>query len=100
MCLQPNPRLCAQLAPPEAHTAATPALWAVVGPVRDYAVTNAEWDKHSRRTAYLVHHYLSYHLAAGVSGLLLYADSLGRAMLQKEPLLAPYLRDRTLRCVL
>jgi hypothetical protein len=97
-CLRHIPDVCRSLAPPERHTPDTPALWSVIGPVRDYSVQPGEgWAEQARRTSTWVAHYLSYHLAVGVSGLLLYADQWQRGMLVEQEVLRPYLRDGTLR---
>ena len=44
-------------------------------------------------------HYLAYHVAMGMSGLLLYTDAVQRHYLRKQLVLQPYLRAGHLRCV-
>ena len=43
-------------------------------------------------------HYLAYHVAMGMSGLLLYTDAVQRHYLRRVPALQPYLTAGHLRC--
>ncbi|KXZ47135.1 hypothetical protein GPECTOR_37g140 [Gonium pectorale] len=93
-------RVCESLAPATRGTnASAPALWMVVGPPRQASSSSRLWRSHYGQVAIRTAHFLSYHAAMGVSGLLLYADATARFYLRRHPALAPYLQSGHLRLV-
>ncbi|KXZ47021.1 hypothetical protein GPECTOR_38g258 [Gonium pectorale] len=99
-CLPPaaNDTVCPTLAPPQRHTAARPALWMAIGPVR-HMDSIRTWGPMHNDIAVRVMHYVSYHVAMGANGLLLYADELNRNYLQQHPIGAAMINSGALRCV-
>ncbi|KAG2430707.1 hypothetical protein HYH02_013703 [Chlamydomonas schloesseri] len=90
--------VCEELAPRDKHTDSSPALWAAIGPPR-HAHSTRDWGGHLEQVAIRTVHYLAYHVAMGVSGLLLYTDAVQRHYLRQVPALQPYLRGGQLRLV-
>ncbi|PNW81739.1 hypothetical protein CHLRE_06g258250v5 [Chlamydomonas reinhardtii] len=90
--------VCDQLAPPQRYTDGVPALWAVVGPPR-HPHSDRDWGQHLQQIAIRTVHYLAYHVAMGMSGLLLYTDAVQRHYLRRVPALQPYLTAGHLRLV-
>ncbi|PNW81740.1 hypothetical protein CHLRE_06g258300v5 [Chlamydomonas reinhardtii] len=90
--------VCDQLAPPDQYTDKKPALWAAIGPPR-HAKSTREWNRYYSQIAIRTVHYLAYHVAMGMSGLLLYTDAVQRHYLRKQLVLQPYLRAGHLRLV-
>ncbi|PNH11881.1 hypothetical protein TSOC_001231 [Tetrabaena socialis] len=98
VCLPPVDSVCSMLAPTPRNTDATPALWAAIGPVRHNDSTR-DWYLHHMQIAARVTHYVTYHVAMGVSGLLLYADVLTRHYLRQHPRVSRLIRTSQLRLV-
>ncbi|KXZ56554.1 hypothetical protein GPECTOR_1g498 [Gonium pectorale] len=90
--------VCESLAPAGGTNASAPALWAVVGPPR-HVSSSRRWRSHYGQVAMRTAHFLSYHTAMGVSGLLLYTDAAARFYLRKHAALAPYLQSGQLRLI-
>ncbi|KXZ49726.1 hypothetical protein GPECTOR_20g583 [Gonium pectorale] len=85
-CLPPasEDALCRTLAPPDRHGQDTPALWMAVGPVRS-TDSNRTWGPLHDDVAARVMHHVSYHVAMGANGVLLYTDELNRHYLGRHP---------------
>ncbi|PNH02842.1 hypothetical protein TSOC_011142, partial [Tetrabaena socialis] len=99
VCLQKGAEqedLCSTLAPPGRHSNTTPALWAVIGPVRRIGPAPG-WATDYEETAARLVHYLSYHFVYGMSGVLLYADQLARHFLSGHSGVRELLRAGKLR---
>ncbi|PNW81761.1 hypothetical protein CHLRE_06g259050v5 [Chlamydomonas reinhardtii] len=90
--------VCEELAPRDRHTDSSPALWAAIGPPR-HAHSTRDWGGHMEQVAIRTVHYLAYHVAMGMSGLLLYTDAVQRHYLRRVPALQPYLTAGHLRLV-
>ncbi|KAG2429380.1 hypothetical protein HXX76_011145 [Chlamydomonas incerta] len=90
--------VCEELAPRDRHTDSSPALWAAIGPPR-HTHSTRDWGGHMEQVAVRTVHYLAYHVAMGMSGLLLYTDAVQRHYLRQVPALQPYLRGGQLRLV-
>ncbi len=100
VCLRHHRNICNALAPPDRHTDKTPALWATLGPLRDYLVPHGPaWVQQHANYATYLHHYLTYQLQMGISGVIYYGNAWSLGMLQQQPILHTYLRDGTLRWV-
>ncbi|KAG2489216.1 hypothetical protein HYH03_012240 [Edaphochlamys debaryana] len=89
-CLPPLAgRLCRRLAPPNATSAAVPALWSVLQPFRSIGVPPSKWEAHLRATAARVNNYVNHVLGMGGQGVLLYADAMTRVALEHVSVLEP-----------
>ncbi|PNH02841.1 hypothetical protein TSOC_011143, partial [Tetrabaena socialis] len=88
--------LCSALAPAGRYSNTTPALWAVIGPVRRIGPAPG-WAADYEETAARLVHYLSYHFIYGMSGVLLYADQLAWHFLSGHPGVREQLRAGKLR---
>ncbi|GIL78489.1 hypothetical protein Vretifemale_7844, partial [Volvox reticuliferus] len=78
-CLPPAAQesVCANLAPPHVHTNKNPALYTVIGPIR-HPESTREWSAYYSKVSGILVNYVTYQVAMGASGLLLYADELMR----------------------
>ncbi|KXZ56558.1 hypothetical protein GPECTOR_1g500 [Gonium pectorale] len=90
--------VCESLAPSGRYNATAPALWTAIGPPR-HSNSTREWERHLTDIAARVAHYLSYHSAMGLTGMLLYTNALMRRHLQWSPAIMPYLHNGQLRLV-
>lgn len=100
VCLRHHRNICNALAPPDRHTDKTPALWATLGPLRDYLVPHGPaWVQQHTNYAIYLHHYLTYQLQMGINGVIYYGNAWSLGLLQQQSVLHTYLRDGTLRWV-
>ncbi|KAG2428651.1 hypothetical protein HXX76_011356 [Chlamydomonas incerta] len=91
-CLPPSSAaLCHRLAPPAAATPSSPALWAVLSPLRK--PPHLAWQGHVAATASRLTYFLTYLLSVGGSGLLSYADPLTSQALERSPHIQRFLRE-------
>lgn len=100
VCLRHHRNICNALAPPDRHTDKTPALWATLGPLRDYLVPHGPaWVQQHTNYAIYLHHYLTYQLQMGINGVIYYGNAWSLGLLQQQSVLHTYLRDGTLRFI-
>ncbi|EFJ41381.1 hypothetical protein VOLCADRAFT_98582 [Volvox carteri f. nagariensis] len=78
-CLPPAAfdSVCSTLAPAHIYTNEEPALYTVVGPIR-HPESSRDWSGYYSKVSGMVVNYVTYHVAMGSSGLLLYADEMMR----------------------
>ncbi|KAG2436474.1 hypothetical protein HXX76_006775 [Chlamydomonas incerta] len=102
VCLPPNlGRMCHKLDPrsSDTHPPAAPALWGVLAPLRSVGVRGPRWEQHVRFLASRLHNYIVHMTAVGGSGVLLYADRMTRAGLERLPRVVAHVREGRLLVV-
>ncbi|GLC55206.1 hypothetical protein PLESTB_000955000 [Pleodorina starrii] len=100
ICLPPA-RLdptCEWLAPTGRYNATHPALFTTIGAVRS-TVSIRDWAGFQAHVAARLWNYVSYQVAMGASGLLLYTDELQQSYLRRDPKTAELMRRGQLRLV-
>ncbi|EFJ42124.1 hypothetical protein VOLCADRAFT_97894 [Volvox carteri f. nagariensis] len=90
--------ICDSLAPAAGFSAAKPALYTAIGPIR-HAQSTRDWTDHQARVAGRLINYVSYHVAMGASGLLQYTDELMRSYLMRNAQIVELVRRGHLRLV-
>lgn len=93
VCLPPakEDSTCDMLAPLGTYNSSHPALYASFGSIRDPGSTR-EWSTFHTQVAVRLWNYVTYQVAMGVSGLLLYTDELQRRYLVQNPYTRELLR--------
>lgn len=87
---------CDLLAPPGIYNITHPALYSTIGSVRHTSSTR-NWPGYQAEVAARIWNYVTYHVAAGTTGLLLYADELQRSYMTQNPLMLNLIRHGQLR---
>ncbi|GLI67773.1 hypothetical protein VaNZ11_012036 [Volvox africanus] len=78
-------RLCRRLVPEETEAPHVPALWALIFPLRSTGINGTHWEYHTRLIANRIFNYAVYQIGIGGAGVLLYADRMTRAGLERLP---------------
>ncbi|KAG2454667.1 hypothetical protein HYH02_000506 [Chlamydomonas schloesseri] len=102
VCLPPNlGRMCHKLDPrsSDPHPPAAPALWGVLAPLRSVGIRGPRWEQHIRFLGSRLHNYIAQLTAVGGSGVLLYADRMTRAGLERLPRVVAHVREGRLLVV-
>ncbi|GIL86389.1 hypothetical protein Vretimale_11668 [Volvox reticuliferus] len=81
-------RLCRRLVPEETEAPHTPALWSLIFPLRSTGINGTHWEYHTRLIANRIFNYAVYQIGIGGAGVLLYADRMARAGLERLPRIA------------
>ncbi|EFJ40478.1 hypothetical protein VOLCADRAFT_108141 [Volvox carteri f. nagariensis] len=86
-------RLCRRLLVSESTTTTegvqpVPALWSLILPLRSSGVNGTRWEYHTRLMANRIYNYVVYQVGIGGAGVLLYADRMTRAGLDRVPRIA------------
>ncbi len=100
ICLPPAAAgdVCSILAPNHLYNTTAPALWTAIGPIR-HTQSTREWSRFYAHVSGRLINHVTYHVAMGVSGLLLHADELTRRYFARSPMLADLVRKGHLRWV-
>ncbi|GIL59601.1 hypothetical protein Vafri_14342 [Volvox africanus] len=100
ICLPPakSEPTCEWLAPPAKYNTTYPALYTAIGAVR-HTDSTRDWVGYQDQVAAQLWNYVTYQVAMGASGLLLYADELQREYLLRNPNTAELMRRGHLRLI-
>ncbi|GLC50405.1 hypothetical protein PLESTB_000375700 [Pleodorina starrii] len=90
--------ICDVLAPTDVYNTTAPALYSAIGPIR-HPQSTRDWSGYYANITGRLINYVTYHVAMGASGLLLYADELMRSYFGRNPELTDLVRKGHLRLI-